>query len=167
MKLTSQLLCSTAITAVTAMLAAAPAIAKDEPGRNTMVDPAAIKWMDAPPNMPKGGKLAVLQGDPSKPGPFTIRLKAPAGYKIAPHTHTQDENLTVISGAIYLGMGEKVDAAQAHALKAGGFHYLPGKTAHYAFTKTPSVVQVHGEGPFDLNYINPADNPDKTAAAKQ
>ena len=60
-------------------------------------------------------------------------------------------------------MGDKMDMAKGHALQAGGFHHLPGKTPHYAFTKVPTVVQVHGEGPFDLVYLNPADNPDKSA----
>ena len=147
--------------AVLCALPLAGALAADD---MTMTNPGDIKWGDAPPNMPKGAKVAVLYGDPGKAGPFTMRLKAPAGYKIAPHTHTQAENLTVISGALYLGMGEKMEMSKAHSLKAGAFHYLPGKTPHYAFTKSPTVVQVHGEGPFDLNYINPADNPDKSAA---
>ncbi|HEV8312627.1 MAG TPA: cupin domain-containing protein [Burkholderiaceae bacterium] len=146
-----------------AVLCALPlggALAADE---MAMTSPGEMKWVDAPPSMPKGAKIAVLHGDPGKPGPFTMRLKVPAGYKVAPHTHTQAENLTVISGALYLGMGEKMEMGKAHALKAGAFHYLPGKTPHYAFTKSPTVVQAHGEGPFDLNYIHPADNPDKSA----
>jgi quercetin dioxygenase-like cupin family protein len=128
-----------------------------------MVNPGAVKWGEAPPSVPKGAKLAVLNGDPSKPGPFTMRLQLPAGYKIAPHTHTQSENLTVLSGALYLGMGEKMDMQKGKALQAGGYHFLPGKTAHYAYTKAATVVQVHGDGPFDINYLNPADNPEKSA----
>jgi hypothetical protein len=143
--------------ALIATLSPWPAVA----GEMTMVNPNEMKWSDAPPNMPKGGKIVVLAGDPGKPGPYVMRLMAPANYKIAPHWHTQTENLTVISGTLYLGMGEKVVAKDAHALKAGAFHYLPGKTPHYAFTKSPTVVQVNGEGPFDLNYVNPADNPEK------
>ena len=136
----------------------APALAADEA---TMTNPNEIQWGDAPPSMPKGAKIAVLHGDPGKAGPFVMRLMAPAGYKIPPHTHTQTENLTVVSGTLYLGMSEKADPAKAHALKAGAFHFLPGKTAHFAFTKAPTVVQVHGEGPFDINYLNPADDPAK------
>jgi len=150
-------------TALMAILTLSPAWGADATAEMTMVNPASIQWQDAPPSLPKGAKVAVMHGDPGKPGPFTIRLRAPAGYKIAPHTHTQAENLTVISGALYLGMGEKFDQRRAKALGAGGFHFLPGKTAHYAFAKAPTVVQVHGEGPFDINYLNPADNPDKSA----
>jgi len=113
--------------------------------------------------LPKGAKLAVLYGDPGKPGPFTIRLSAPAGYKIAPHWHTQAEALTVVSGALYLGMGDQAKTSSAHALNAGGFHYLPAKQHHYAFTKSAAEIQISGDGPFDINYINPADNPDKSA----
>ena len=127
------------------------------------VNPGSIKWGDAPPSLPKGAKLAVLHGDPSKAGPFVIRLMAPAGYKIPPHWHTQAEALTVISGTFYFGMGDKMDATAAQPLKAGGFHYLPPKEHHFAFSKATSVVQVNGEGPFDITYINPADDPQTTA----
>ncbi|MBS0454183.1 MAG: cupin domain-containing protein [Proteobacteria bacterium] len=128
-----------------------------------LVTPGAIKWGDAPPSIPKGAKLAVLMGDPSKEGPFIMRLKTPANYKIAPHTHTQAEQITVLSGTLILGMGEKIDKAQEHALPPGSFHMLPGKTPHYAMSKVPTVIQVNGNGPFDINYLNPADNPDKSA----
>ena len=151
------------VAAALATLSLASAWAADAPAEMGMTNPAAIKWSDAPPNMPKGAKIAVLQGDPGKSGPFVMRLMSPAGYKIAPHWHTQSENITVISGALYLGMGEKSVLKNAHALRAGGFHHLPGKTPHYAFTKTATVVQVHGEGPFDLTYVNPDDNPEKMA----
>ena len=127
-----------------------------------VINPGSIKWGDAPPSLPKGAKLAVLYGDPSKAGPFCIRLMAPAGYKIPPHWHSQAEALTVISGTFYLGMGDKMDATAAQPLKAGGFHYLPPKEHHFAFSKAASVVQVNGEGPFDITYINAADDPQKT-----
>ena len=135
------------------------AAAADAADSGTIVNTADISWGDAPPSMPKGAKLAVLHGDPGKPVPFTLRLMLPAGYKIAPHWHSSDEQLTVISGTFYLGMGDVIDAAKAHTLRSGGFHFLPGKAHHYAFTKEPTVVQVHGTGPFDINYINPADDP--------
>lgn len=127
------------------------------------VNPADLKWGPAPPTLPKGAKAAVLFGDPTKSGPFVIRLSAPAGYKIPPHWHSQTENLTIISGALYLGEGDKWDNAHAHALKPGGYHYLPAKAHHYAFTKAATVVQIHGDGPFDINYVNEKDDPQKVA----
>ncbi len=152
---------------MTALLAAIllPCLTMAQSGMSdqTFINSNDIKWGDAPPSLPKGAKIAVLSGDPGKEGPFVIRLMAPAGYKIPPHWHSQTENLTVISGALYLGAGDKMDTAQAHALKAGGFHYLPAKAHHYAFSKAPTVVQVHGQGPFDIVYINPQDDPQHLA----
>jgi hypothetical protein len=134
-------------------------------GEDSMImNKADIRWGDVPPSLPKGAKIAVLYGDPGKAGQFTLRLQMPAGYKIAPHWHSKDENLTLISGEMYLGMGEKMDRAKATALKAAGYHYLPAKTSHYAFTRDKmTVIQVSGEGPFDIHWINPADDPMKMA----
>jgi hypothetical protein len=127
-----------------------------------MINAGDLKWGPAPPGLPKGAQLAVLYGDPSKSGPFCLRMMAPAGYKIPAHWHSKAEALTVISGSFYLGMGDKLDPAVAHVLTAGGFHYLPPKEHHFAFSKEASVIQVNGEGPFDITYINPADDPLKS-----
>lgn len=120
-----------------------------------------LKWGDAPPVLSKGAKLAVLQGDPSKPGPFVMRLQMPAGYKVAPHWHTQTENVTVMSGTFMVGMGDKYDAKAMKPMKGGAFGSIPGKAPHYAMAKTATVVQIHGEGPFDLTYVNDKDDPTK------
>jgi|SRR5690348_9728206 hypothetical protein len=146
---------STAAFLAVMALSALPARANDD----VFINKEQMKWGDAPPTLPKGAKLAVLQGDPSKPGPFTLRLLAPKNYRIAPHWHSQTENLTVISGTLYLGMGDKMNMKSARALKAGGYHYLPAKMNHYAITKGQAVIQVSGEGPFDINYLNPKDDP--------
>src|ERR1043165_88005 len=82
-----------------------------------------IKWGDAPPNMPKGAKMAVLSGDPGKAGAFVARLQVPANYKIAPHYHSTDEDLTVISGSFHLGEGDKMEMKGGHEITAGGFHH--------------------------------------------
>jgi hypothetical protein len=141
---------------------ATPAMAQDAGSAHTFITPTDIKWGDAPPSLPKGAKFAVLQGDPGKAGPFVVRMLAPAGgYKIAPHWHTQDEQLTVISGMLYIGLGDKFSKRAARALPRGGFHFLPGKEHHYAFTTGRTIVQINGNGPFDINYIDPADDPQK------
>jgi anti-sigma factor ChrR (cupin superfamily) len=129
------------------------------------INPDQLQWGDAPPSLPKGAQLAVLHGDPTKKGPFTVRLKMPAGYKIPPHWHTQDENLTIVSGAFKLHQGDTMDAP-ADTLNPGGFHYLPGKAHHAAEATDETVVQIHGNGPFDIHYLNPADDPTKSAAAQ-
>jgi hypothetical protein len=141
---------------------AAPALAADS---GMYMNSSELKWGEAPPNMPKGAKIAVLSGDPGKPGPFVGRLMVPANYKIAPHYHSTDEDLTVISGTLYFGEGDKMETKGAHGIKAGGFHHLPAKTHHYAFSKSPTVVQINANGPFDIVYINPDDDPSKAAAA--
>jgi hypothetical protein len=146
------------LTAATAALYA-QAAAKPEA---VFVNTADLKWGDAPPTMPKGAQLAVMSGDPSKKAPFTIRLKMPSGYKIPPHWHTQDENLTVLSGTFVLHMGDTMDVAP-HELTAGGYHFLPGKAHHAAETKSETILQLHGTGPFDIHYLNPADDPSKAA----
>ena len=138
-------------------------LAADAIGDMTFINPGDIKWGDVPPVLPKGAKIAVLTGDPFKPGAYVIRLMLPAGYKIPPHWHTQSENLTVISGAFYLGNGDTLDMAHAHLLQQGGYHSLPAKAHHFAFTKKPTVLQIHGEGPFDITYINPAEDPSKAS----
>ena len=141
---------------------AAAALAQGTSGAHTFITPTDIKWGDAPPSLPKGAKIAVLQGDPGKAEPFVIRMLVPAGgYKIAPHWHTQDEQLTVISGMLYIGLGDKFSKRAARALPRGGFHFLPGKEHHYAFTTGRTIVQISGNGPFDITYINPADDPQK------
>jgi len=147
-----------------AVILAPYAAAADTPGQVYM-NAKEIKWGDAPPNLPKGAKIAVLSGDPGKAGPFVGRLMVPAGYKIAPHYHSTDEDLTVISGTFYLAEGDKLDAKSAHAISAGGFHHLPAKTHHFAYSKGPTVVQINAMGPFDIVYLNPDDDPSKKAAA--
>jgi len=166
-----------ATTIAVALLSTAPALAADTAKADTKksdmpkgdamtVNPAEIKWGPAPPDVPKGGEMAVLHGDPSKKAPFTLRLKMPAGYKIPPHWHSNDEQLTILSGTLILHMGDTMDAP-ANTLATGGFHFLPGKMHHAAETKVETVVQMDGMGPFDIHYLNPADNPNPAAAGKK
>ena len=104
--------------------------------------------------------MAVLQGDPSKAGEeFTVRLRLPNGYKIAPHTHPTTENITVIEGTFLVGMGSTFDRAKMMALPRGAFVSAPAQHAHYAIARGETVVQVHAIGPFALTYVNPADAP--------
>src|SRR6476660_2906794 len=119
--------------------------------------PKDVTWGPGPPFLPAGVKLAVLEGDPGKPGPFAVRLSMPNGYKIPPHNHPTTEHVTVSSGQFHLGMGDTFDASKGTTLPAGSFGYLPAQMNHYAWAKGPTVVQVHGEGPFAITYVNPAD----------
>jgi quercetin dioxygenase-like cupin family protein len=104
--------------------------------------------------------MAVLNGDPGQTGPFTVRLKAPAGYKVMPHTHPTAERLTVISGSFKIGMGEKFDEASMQEMGPGGYVVMPANMAHYAKgAGKESIVQIDSEGPFQINYVNPTDDP--------
>jgi quercetin dioxygenase-like cupin family protein len=150
-----------ALAAIVLGAMAASALAQGTSDKEVFINSKDIKWGDAPPSIPKGAKLAVLQGDPGKPGPFVIRLMLPPGFKLPPHAHSQDESLTVISGTFYFGTGDKIEMSKAHALNAGGFHALSAGDHHYAFTKAQTVVQVNGMGPFNITYINPDDDPQK------
>src|SRR5689334_1278270 len=124
----------------------APGWAQSTHGKAISAD--AVQWGPAPPMVPKGAQIVVLAGDPGKSGPFTIRLKLPAGLKVPAHSHPTYETVTVISGDFNLGMGDKLDEAKAEKLKAGSFINLPEKMNHFAFATTESVVQISSEGPF-------------------
>jgi quercetin dioxygenase-like cupin family protein len=140
----------------------APLAAAAAEDQHVAVQPGAVKWGPAPPALPKGAQLAVLYGDPGKDGPFVLRLKFPAGYKVPPHMHPSDENVTVISGLIQLSMGDKIEQKQKEALAAGGYTHMPKGMHHYGWAIQPTVVQVNGTGPFAITYVNPADDPRKT-----
>ena len=133
---------------------------------HVLVAPTQIKWGPPPPVFNKAASFAVISGDPGQPGIFVVRLKMPAGYKVAPHWHPTDEHVTVLSGTFALGMGEKFDKASLKALPAGGYALLPADMRHFAMATTAAIVQVHGQGPFALTYVNPADDPSKQAPAK-
>lgn len=119
---------------------------------------ADVKHGRGPAAFPAGAQLAVLYGDPSKTGLFVMRLKIPDDYHIAPHWHSRDEQLTVLSGTLLLGMGDTADA-QTQALDAGSFHFLPARMHHFAATRGETVVEIHGQGPFDIHYLDSADDP--------
>lgn len=126
---------------------------------HVMLNLSDIKWMDGPPGLPKGAKIAVLSGDPSKPGPFTLRAMFPANYKIPAHWHPSYENVVVLEGTLYMGSGDKLDETKAMALSTGGYSGIPAKSHHFAFSKDKCTIQVNGEGPFEITYINPDDDP--------
>jgi anti-sigma factor ChrR (cupin superfamily) len=131
---------------------------------HVIVPPKAVKWVPFPLGGP-GVKAAVLSGDVDKTGPFVLRIMSPAGAKVPPHWHPTDEHITVISGTFALGMGDVFDPRGMHTIPAGTYALLPRDMHHYALSKTATVVQVHGNGPFQVNFVNPADDPRKKSAA--
>ncbi len=135
-------------------------------GQHDMLLPAQLKWGPPPPALPQNAQVAVLSGDPSKPGPFVIRAKFPDGYTVPPHWHPTDEYLTILSGTLLAGLGDKIDVKSMHALPPGGFARMPEKTNHYVRAKGETVIQVNAMGPFELTYVNAADDPRKKTTTK-
>lgn len=145
---------STALLLTIATVAAAQAPSHAHPST-----PPEFTWGPAPAVFPAGAEMAVLEGNPAGSGLFTVRLRFPSGYRIAPHTHPTDENVTVIAGTFKVGMGKSFEQSGMLTLKSGGFVTAPANAAHYAEAVGRTVVQVHAIGPFALTYVNPADLP--------
>ena len=130
--------------------------------QHVMFSADQLKWGPAPPSLPAGAQMAVLDGDPSQKGrPFVVRARFPDGFTVPPHWHPTDENLVVLSGTLLMGMGEKLDRAAAHSLGVGAYSKMPAGMRHYAIAKGDTVIQIHGVGPFEVTYVNPADDPRK------
>lgn len=143
------------------LLASEPQQASDKAmSTHVMVRAADTKWGDAPAALPRGAQAAVLSGDPGKPGSFTIRLKAPAGFRVPRHWHPTTEEVTVVEGDLTLAMG---DGAAAHSADfvPGDYVLLPAKMLHEASTRNGVILQINSTGPFEVNYVNPADDPRK------
>ncbi|WP_029909157.1 cupin domain-containing protein [Caulobacter sp. UNC358MFTsu5.1] len=107
-----------------------------------------------------GIQTSVLAGDPTKPGPYTIRLSAPANTRIAAHSHRDERTAVVISGTWFFGYGDKADEARVKALPPGSFYTEPAGDHHFALTRDePVVVYIFGQGPTDTVYVDPAAAP--------
>ena len=118
-----------------------------------------IVWKDGPSSLPKGAQIAVLEGDPSKEGPFVFRVKVPDGYRIPLHTHPKTERVTIISGTFNIGMGETFDEMATKALPAGTYGFWEAGMKHFVWIKGETVVQFHGMGPWSIQYVDPKDDP--------
>src|SRR5437660_2203867 len=119
-------------------------------GTPAVIQPEALTW--APfTGLPPGSRIAVLQGDIAKAGPFTVRLELPAGYEIATHSHPTDEVVTVVSGKLRMAFGEKADASGAQTLGPGAFMILPADAYHHLWADALTVVEIHSTGPFGVN----------------
>jgi quercetin dioxygenase-like cupin family protein len=152
---------------ITALAVALPVsrVAAQNPAESTrstemaLHAPTAIEWKDGPASLPAGAKFAVLEGDPTKEGPFVMRLKVSDGYHIAPHTHPKTERVTVISGTMLLVMGDNLERSNAKKLPTGTYGFWPAGMKHAAWFEGETIIQIHGIGPWQINYLNPADDP--------
>ncbi len=124
--------------------------------------PQEMKWGPPPPFVPAGAQVSVLEGNPmASTGRYTIRVKAPENYKIAPHSHPKREEVTIISGALKLGMGDKWDDAKLTTYPAGAYFYMDPSMHHFAVTQGETEFQISGPSPFAVIYVNQSDDPSK------
>ena len=155
------------VTATTALLGGLciflipQAYAQDShPGAHTMLTPPDLQWQDAA-GLPPGTKVAVIEGPMNEAVPFTVRIKFPAGAKVPPHWHPAIEHVTVISGVFKAGLGDKLDESKTRALPVGSIAIMQPKTTHFGMFNEETILQVHGIGPWQIDYVNPADDPRK------
>jgi mannose-6-phosphate isomerase-like protein (cupin superfamily) len=128
---------------------------------HALIRPADVKWGAAPASLPSGAQGAVLQGDPAKAGPFTLRLKLPDGYRIPPHYHPAIEHITVLQGTFVLGTGETAASGAETPLEAGSFAFMAAGMRHFVRARGETIVQLHGTGPWGITYVNASDDPRK------
>ncbi len=124
-----------------------------------LFSPSEVPWKKGPPSLPAGAEFALLEGEPSKEGPFVMRLRFPDGYRVPPHTHPKTERVTVISGTLQIAMGDQLERSEAHALPAGAFGFWEAGMKHTAWAEGETILELHGIGPWVINYLNPADDP--------
>ena len=156
MKLDATKLACAAALACIATLCVAQSGAQEP--HHTVVRPRDLKW--TPMELP-GAELAVVSGDPGKPGEFVIRIKLADGTKVPPHWHPTDEHITVMRGIFAVGTGILYDETKLEDMQPAMYALMPKNVRHFGLSKGESVVQVHGQGPFVVNWVNPADVPKK------
>jgi hypothetical protein len=132
------------------------------PGEMGFFLPKEIQWKEGPASLRKGARMVVLEGDPTREGVFTMRLRLPDGFEVAPHWHSQVEHVTVISGLIHFGFGDHFDRAATRPMPVGSLGYWPIGMRHFAWAEGETVLQLHGWGPWTITYVNPADDPRNT-----
>jgi hypothetical protein len=156
---TMRILRAVLLSLVAVVLGVSSTVAADDP--SGMFTPDSIQWGPAPPSLPPGSKLAVLYGDPAGTGLFVLRAQLPPNYQIAPHWHPTDELITVLSGTFKVGMGDQFDASKLATCPAGCLVVAPARMSHFVTTTEETVIEVSAMGPFELTYVNPADDPSK------
>ena len=148
-------------TATALWLACAPSMLFAQPGQSHRIVTAPdLKWSELG-SLPPGAKVAVIEGDPSKEGMVTMRVKLPPNYTVAPHYHGTIERSTIMSGTLYIGMGEKFDRQKLTAMPPGTVLLMPPKMPHFALTKEEVIFQLNVMGPWTVTYVSPADDPRK------
>ncbi|MCP1168540.1 cupin domain-containing protein [Limimaricola litoreus] len=136
---------------------ASPGFTAEE--QHTVTPVEEVTFQPGPPTLPEGAQIAVLLGHPAEEGAFVIRFKFPAGFEVPPHRHSKEEHLTVLSGRFGMSTGEVLDKTGVTPLMPGGFVRIPAGHPHFAWAEEVTVVQLNGMGPFDIIYVDEADDP--------
>ena len=144
--------------AIAALLACALLLEKESPETFKVFKASEVQWVEGAKQAPRGTKNCLMHGDTAK-GPFIMLAKFPAGTVVAPHTHSTDEVVSIVSGTFVIGAGNKFDESKGKVVDAGGYFTIKAGTPHYAVAKTEVVLVRYGNGPVDIKYVNPADDP--------
>lgn len=123
-----------------------------------MVSPEDLEWGDIA-SMAPPAQIVILEGDLGAEEPFTFRLKLPDGYRVAPHIHPAYERVTVLSGTFHFAHGKAFDRDMTHALEPGGFAVMAPGEPMFGYTEGETIIQLHGTGPWGIEYLNPEDDP--------
>jgi hypothetical protein len=137
----------------------AVALAQDAAPGVLALTPGEMHWASQGGLAVAGMEQLNLIGDPAKAGPYTLRLKFPKGFRIAPHTHPDSRDVTILSGVFATGYGQTFDSGKLKVLPAGSFYTEPANVPHYIEIKEDTVLQVSGTGPSGRRFINPSDSP--------
>lgn len=146
-----------------ATVACAPQETDELPPPETAAQDTAMQmaqeWVAAP-NLPAGAQMMVMSGNPAESGPFTVHLRVPNDYRFPPHTHSTAETVTTVSGILHVGMGETFDMSGAiNELRPGQSQAIAANEPHFGHAAGETVIEVRSTGPFEVNYVNPADAP--------
>ena len=152
-------ICTRAGTAARADEKTAAEAGPPKTGHVMMLAPADLTWTAGPPALPSGARMSLIEGSASSAGPFTFRLRFPAEYRIPPHWHPRAVHVTVISGTFHMGLGDRFDPKKGGSLPTGGITVMPEKIHHFGWASAETVIQVHGIGPWEINYVDPTDDP--------
>lgn len=131
-------------------------------GAEDSVKGVALKWGPQPPGLPEGAQAAVVEGDPSKAGPFVVRLDLPDGYEVRPHWHPTSERISVLRGTFLMGDGRNWRDETLRALRPGQKATVAARQPHYVRAKGRTMLEIRSTGPFEITYVNPIEDPRKS-----
>ncbi|MFU8822438.1 MAG: cupin domain-containing protein [Gammaproteobacteria bacterium] len=154
---------STTISLAAVALISATAVAQHLPYHgdgHVIITAESLEWRDVP-SMETGAKISVLEGNLAKAKPFTFRLKLPADYRLAPHIHPAYERVTVLQGELHFAHGRQFDRGATTAMPVGGFAVMAPGEPMFGYTTEETIIQLHGTGPWGIEYLDPADDPRK------